>query len=71
MAKYGAVTYTGKSGKKYEFTAYSWDTNFKENYGAAHNWGRTTVLPKSTVRSGSLPGHRYVIWTAARFLWNK
>jgi hypothetical protein len=36
MAKYGTVTYTGKSGKKYEFTAYSWDTEFKENYGAVY-----------------------------------
>jgi len=36
MPKIGNVTFTGKSGTKYEFTAYSWDTNFKEGFGAVY-----------------------------------
>ena len=33
MAKYGTVTFTGESGKKYEFTAYSFDTEFNKSGG--------------------------------------
>lgn len=36
MAKYGTITFRGTSGNQYEFTAYSWDTGFKENYGAVY-----------------------------------
>ncbi len=30
MAKFGDITFIGKSGRKYTFGAYSWDTNFKK-----------------------------------------
>ena len=36
MSKYGTVTFAGKSGTQYEFTAYSWDTNFNKDYGAVY-----------------------------------
>ncbi|PKN00326.1 MAG: hypothetical protein CVU78_01830 [Elusimicrobia bacterium HGW-Elusimicrobia-2] len=36
MAQLGKITFTGKSGNKYDFIAYSWDTNFKEGYGAVY-----------------------------------
>lgn len=36
MAKHGTITFTGASGKKYEFTAYAWDTQFKKGFGAVY-----------------------------------
>lgn len=36
MAKLGTVTFTGKSGRKYEFNAYPWGTSFNKEYGAVY-----------------------------------
>ncbi|MAT56654.1 MAG: hypothetical protein CMF23_01625 [Ignavibacteriae bacterium] len=36
MTKYGTVTFTGKSGSKYEFTIYSFDTDFKDNVSCVY-----------------------------------
>jgi len=36
MAKLASITFTGKSGTKYEFNAYPWGTNFKKDYGAVY-----------------------------------
>jgi predicted GIY-YIG superfamily endonuclease len=36
MAKLGTVTFKGSSGDSYEFNAYQWGTNFKEDYGAVY-----------------------------------
>jgi hypothetical protein len=36
MAKLGTVVFTGASGEKCEFNAYSWGTSFKKDYGAVY-----------------------------------
>lgn len=36
MGKLSTVIFKGKSGKDYKFIVYSWDTNFKENYGGVY-----------------------------------
>ena len=36
MTKFRTIKFTGISDKSYEFTAYSWDTIFKNNCGAVY-----------------------------------
>lgn len=36
MTKYGTITFTGSSGSKYEFTVYSFDTDFKDNVSCVY-----------------------------------
>lgn len=45
MAKYGTGTYTGESGTKYEFIAYSLDTEFKA-VGAVYIISKRTPKPE-------------------------
>ncbi len=36
MTKLSNVRFTGESGQIYTFTAFSWDTNFEEDFGAVY-----------------------------------
>jgi hypothetical protein len=36
MARLGKITLCGASGMRYVFSAYSWGTNFKKEYGAVY-----------------------------------
>ena len=36
MSKLGTVTFTGKTGRKYEFKTYTWGTSFKKGYHAVY-----------------------------------
>lgn len=46
MAKFGTVSFTGASGKKYDFNAYSWGTSFKQSYGAVYFITKRSKNPK-------------------------
>jgi len=45
MAKLSTVTFTGKSGTKYDFNVYPWGTSFKKDYDAVYFITRRTEKP--------------------------